>query len=171
VCHIFSCSSWPFAPPIMPVGCPGRGHRANSQSRSPPETGERHHTSVRNPRPTLGGWAGLHPMTSADHVTPLPGGGQRIGTDSVLARPRLSADVGTISRVQTTLPRSGQRSDWHRAEPLITFVRPAVHEGMAVSLAACETTRTTGPLCVQVANLGPPLGRHEYGAAEFQFAF
>lgn len=41
----------------MPVECPGRGHRANSQSRSAPETGSRHQTSVRNPRPTLIGRA------------------------------------------------------------------------------------------------------------------
>jgi hypothetical protein len=47
--------AWPFAPPILPVGCPGRGHRANSQSRSSSETDRRHHMSVRNPRTTLHG--------------------------------------------------------------------------------------------------------------------
>ncbi len=72
MCHIFSCSSWPFAPPIMPVGCPGRGHIANSQSRSPPETGERHHTSVRNPRPTLFGWAWNRAPMSAWAVAVIP---------------------------------------------------------------------------------------------------
>src|ERR1700739_1267479 len=58
----------PHAPPIMPVGCPGRGHRANSQSRSSPETGKRHHTSVRNPRPTLHGRASNRAPMSARAV-------------------------------------------------------------------------------------------------------
>jgi outer membrane protein assembly factor BamA len=57
-----------FAPPIAPVGCPGRGHRANSQSRSSPETGSRHHTSVRNPRPTLIGRASNRAPMSARAV-------------------------------------------------------------------------------------------------------
>jgi hypothetical protein len=57
-----------FAPPIMPVGCPGRGHRANSQSRSSSETDGRHHTSVRNPRPTLIGRASNRAPMSARAV-------------------------------------------------------------------------------------------------------
>src|ERR1035441_1060280 len=65
-------SSFPFlghfAPPIMPVGCPRRGHRANSQSRSSPQTGSRHHTSVRNPRPTLFGRASNRAPMSARAV-------------------------------------------------------------------------------------------------------
>jgi hypothetical protein len=52
----------------MPVECPGRGHRANSQSRSLPETGSRHHTSVRNPRPTLFGRASNRAPMSARAV-------------------------------------------------------------------------------------------------------
>jgi hypothetical protein len=65
MCHIFCYPSWSFAPPIMPAECPGRGHRANSQSRSPSETDKRHHTSVRNPRPTLHGRASnLAPMSA-----------------------------------------------------------------------------------------------------------
>src|SRR5579859_4602312 len=56
----------------MPVGCPGRGHRANSQSRSSPETGERHHTSVRNPRPTLFGRAWNRAPMSARAVAVIP---------------------------------------------------------------------------------------------------
>ena len=68
MCRIFSCPSWPFAPPIMPVGCPGRGHTANSQSRSSPETDKRHHTSVRNPRPTLIGRASNRAPMSARAV-------------------------------------------------------------------------------------------------------
>jgi hypothetical protein len=52
----------------MPVGCPGCGHRANSQSRSAPETGSRHHTSVRSPRPTLIGRASNRAPMSARAV-------------------------------------------------------------------------------------------------------
>src|SRR5665647_1832525 len=52
----------------MPVECPGRGHRANSQSGSSPETGTRHHTSVRNPRPTLFGRASNRAPMSARAV-------------------------------------------------------------------------------------------------------
>jgi hypothetical protein len=42
---------------------PGCRNRANSQSRSVPETDKRHHTSVRNPRPTLNGQALQAPMS------------------------------------------------------------------------------------------------------------
>jgi hypothetical protein len=52
----------------MPVGCPRRGHRANSQSRSSPETDRRHHTSVRNPRSTLHGRASNRAPMSARAV-------------------------------------------------------------------------------------------------------
>ena len=51
-----------------PVGCPGRGLRANSRSRSSPESGSRHHTSVRNPRPTLYGRASNRAPMSARAV-------------------------------------------------------------------------------------------------------
>lgn len=51
-------------PTSMPAGCPGHECRANSQSRSPPEGG-RHHTSVRNPGPTL---------TDARQTFPIVGG-------------------------------------------------------------------------------------------------
>jgi hypothetical protein len=68
VCHIFCCPSWSFAPPITPIGCPGRGHRANSQSRSSPKTDRRHHISVRNPRPTLIGRASNRAPMSARAV-------------------------------------------------------------------------------------------------------
>jgi len=52
-CHIFFCSSWPFAPPVLPVGCTGRGHRANCQSVS--FAGNRQLSShlCTQPRPTL----------------------------------------------------------------------------------------------------------------------
>ena len=48
-------------------------------------------------------------------LTPVPPGRRRTGPDPIPARPRLSPNNRTLSRLQTANSRSGERPDRHRA--------------------------------------------------------
>jgi hypothetical protein len=123
-----------------------RGNRANSQSRSVPETGKRHHMSVRNPRPTLFDRASIEHQCRRV-VAAIRGHQEYLRSTRVRLHP---VWPGPVACLRGVTPEFGHRGIWSQMTDL---------EGSAASkrLVGHHRTRSLPSTAQSVSDVWPEI--------------